>query len=69
MNAPTVTKHLLDDAVRALAKKDRPATVALLAKFGALTTPELPPEQWQAVYEACVEALAALSKLDARVEP
>ena len=49
----SVTKQHLDDAVRALvAKLGRPAAVAILAKFGVLTTAELKPEQWQAVFEA-----------------
>jgi hypothetical protein len=61
MNPPTVTKQQLNDAVRALARKNRPAAVAILARFDVLTAAVLPPEHWQAVHDTCMEALAKLN--------
>jgi hypothetical protein len=58
-----ITKQILNSAVKALAEKDRPAAVLILAKFGAMNTVELPPEKWQAVYDE------ALSKIDANAKP
>ena len=58
MKAPTVTKQQLNDAARALVRKDRPAAVAILAGYDVLTAAVLPPEHWQAVHVACTEALA-----------
>jgi hypothetical protein len=53
-----ITKQQLDDAVRALvAKLGRPTAVELLARFGVLTTASLKPETWQAVFEACEDAV------------
>jgi hypothetical protein len=54
-------KRQLDESVRALAKVDRPAAVAILAKFGVLTTAELQPEAWRPVYGACEEARAKIA--------
>jgi hypothetical protein len=61
MSAQT-TMQQLNATVQKLAKKDRPAAVALLAEFGVSTTPQLPADQYQAALDAFEEAL---SKLDA----
>jgi hypothetical protein len=58
---PEVTKAKLNAAVMALAKLDRPAAVAILARFDALNTVKLKPELWQAVFEACEEARAKIA--------
>jgi hypothetical protein len=52
-----ISKQQLNAAVQALAKLDRPAAVAILARFDALNTVKLQPEAWRAVFEACEEAL------------
>jgi hypothetical protein len=52
-----VDKQQLDAAVKALAKLDRPAAVEILARYGAMTTPEIKPEDIPAVHAAFVEAL------------
>lgn len=55
---PTVTKEQLNKAVLKVAAKSRDAAEAILAKFGAKNTVTLPPEQWQAVYDAFEEEIA-----------
>jgi len=62
--APVVTidKAKLNAAVLKVAAKSRDAAEAILAKFGAKNTVTLPPEQWQAVYDAFEEEIA---KIDA----
>jgi len=55
---PTITKEQLNKAVLKVAAKSRDAAEAILAKFGAKTTVTLPPEQWQAVYDAFEEEIA-----------
>src|SRR5271154_325048 len=55
---PTVTKDQLNKAVLKVAAKSRDIAEALLAKFGAKNTVTLPPEQWQAVYDAFEEEIA-----------
>jgi hypothetical protein len=52
-----VDKQQLDAVVKALAAKDRPAAVAILARYGALVTPQVRPEDAPAVHNAFVEAL------------
>ena len=52
-----VTKAKLNEAVRALAQVDRPAAVAILARFNALNTVKLPPEKWRPVFDEITEAL------------
>lgn len=47
----------LNAAVKALAKMDRPAAVAILARYDVLTTAELKPEDIPAAHAAFVEAL------------
>ena len=59
---PSVTKDQLNKAVLKVAAKSRDAAEAILAKFGAKNTVTLPPEQWQAVYDAFEEEIA---KMDA----
>lgn len=56
------TKAKLNEAVNALAKIDRPAAVAILAKFGVLTTASLPTELWQPVLEAFEEARSKIAE-------
>lgn len=56
--APTITKDQLNKAVLKVAAKSRDAAEAILAKFGAKNTVTLPPEQWQAVYDAFEEEIA-----------
>jgi hypothetical protein len=59
---PTITKEQLNKAVLAVAAKSRDVAEGILAKFGAKNTVTLPPEQWQAVYDAFEEEKA---KIDA----
>jgi hypothetical protein len=54
------TRDRLNAAVKALAAKDRPVAVAILARYGALTTPQIKPEEVPAVHAEFVEALAKL---------
>ena len=55
---PTITKDQLNKAVLKVAAKSRDTAEAILAKFGAKNTVTLPPEQWQAVYDAFEEEIA-----------
>jgi hypothetical protein len=55
---PTITKDQLNKAVLKVAAKSRDAAEAILSKFGAKNTVTLPPEQWQAVYDAFEEEIA-----------
>jgi hypothetical protein len=55
---PTITKDQLNKAVLKVAAKSRDAAEAILSKFGAKSTVTLPPEQWQAVYDAFEEEIA-----------
>lgn len=61
MTKQQTTRDQLNAAVRALAAKDKPggrdAAVAILAKFGVLTTAELKHEDIPAAHAAFVEAL------------
>jgi|HubBroStandDraft_1064217.scaffolds.fasta_scaffold357733_1 hypothetical protein len=59
---PSITKDQLNKAVLKVAAKSRDAAEAILAKFGAKNTVNLPAEQWQAVYDAFEEEIA---KIDA----
>lgn len=56
--APTVTKDQLNKLVLKVAAKSRDAAEAILKKFGHTNTVALPPEQWQAVYDAFEEEIA-----------
>jgi hypothetical protein len=60
--APTVTKEQLNKLVLAVAAKGRDKAEAILSKFGATNTVNLPAEKWQVVYDAFEEELA---KIDA----
>lgn len=53
----STTRDQLKAAVKALAAKDRPAAVAILARYGCMTAPEIKPEDIPAVHAAFVEAL------------
>lgn len=55
---PTITKDQLNKVVLKVAAKNRDTAEAILAKFGAKNTVTLPPEQWQAVYDAFEEEIA-----------
>jgi hypothetical protein len=55
-----ITKQELDAAVKALAKKHRSTAVAILERFGVLTTASLKPEDIAPAHTALVEALARL---------
>jgi hypothetical protein len=55
---PTITKDQLNKAVLKVAAKSRDVAEAILGKFGAKNTVTLPPEQWQAVYDAFEEEIA-----------
>lgn len=55
---PTITKDQLNKAVLKVAAKSRDAAEAILKRFGAVNTVTLPPEQWQAVYDAFEEEIA-----------
>jgi hypothetical protein len=57
VNQTTCDRVELNAAVQALAVRDRPAAVAIFAKFGALCTPEIKSEDIPAVHAAFVEAL------------
>jgi hypothetical protein len=57
----TAARDQLNAAVKALAKKDRAQAVAILARYGALTTPEVKPEDIPAARAAFEEALAKLN--------
>jgi hypothetical protein len=59
---PSIDKPKLNAAVLKVAAKSRDAAEAILARFGAKNTVTLPPEQWQAVYDAFEEEIA---KIDA----
>jgi hypothetical protein len=59
---PTIDKAKLNAAVLKVAAKSRDAAEAILARFGAKNTVTLPPEQWQAVFDAFEEEIA---KIDA----
>jgi hypothetical protein len=59
---PSITKDQLNKAVLKVAAKSRDTAEAILAKFGAKNTVNLPAEQWQAVYDAFEEEIA---KIDA----
>jgi hypothetical protein len=61
-----VTKAKLNETVKALAKLDRPAAAAILARFGVLTTASLKEEDIAATHAAFVEAL---KKMNARAKP
>ncbi len=56
-----IEKRQLNEAIMALANLNRPAAVAILAKFGVLNTAELQPEAWRAVFDACEEARAKIA--------
>jgi hypothetical protein len=55
---PSITKDQLNKAVLKVAAKSRDAAEAILKRFGAVNTVTLPPEQWQAVYDAFEEEIA-----------
>jgi hypothetical protein len=59
-SAPAISKDQLNKAVLKVAAKSRDAAEAILAKFGAKNTVTLPPEQWQAVYDAFEEEIARM---------
>jgi hypothetical protein len=65
MTAKQTTRDELNAAVKALAKLDRPAAVAILARYGALTTPQIKHEDVLSVtaafVEACEEARAKIA--------
>jgi hypothetical protein len=54
----SITKDQLNKVVLKVAAKDRDAAEAILARFGAKNTVTMPPEQWQAVYDAFEEEIA-----------
>jgi hypothetical protein len=56
--APSITKDQLNKAVLKVAAKSRDAAEAILKRFGAVNTVTLPPETWQAVYDAFEEEIA-----------
>ena len=53
----SATRDELNAVVKALAARDRPKAVSILARFNAMTTPEIKPEDIPAAYAAFVEAL------------
>jgi hypothetical protein len=57
-----VDKQELNKAVQALAAKERPTAVAILEKFGAMNTPSLAPDKYQAVFDECTAAVAKLER-------
>jgi hypothetical protein len=59
LRKPTISpeKAELHAAVKALAAKDRPVAVAILARYGVLTTPQIKPEDIPAVTAVFLEAL------------
>jgi len=57
----SISKQQLNDAVKQLARIDRPAAVAVLDRFGVLTTAELLPDAWPAVLAACEDARAKIA--------
>lgn len=57
MTTQQTARDQLNTAVRALEKLSRPAAVAILARYGALRTPELKTEDIPAVHAEFVEAL------------
>jgi hypothetical protein len=57
MTTQQTTRDLLNAVVKALASKDRPEAVAILARYDALTTPQIKTEDIAAAHAAFVEAL------------
>jgi hypothetical protein len=57
MTTQQTTRDHLKAAVKALAAKDRPAAVAILARYGALVAPDIKTEDIPAVHAAFLEAL------------
>jgi hypothetical protein len=55
---PTITKKQLNEAVLKVAAKSRDAAEQILARFEAKNTVTLPPEKWQAVFDAFEEEIA-----------
>jgi hypothetical protein len=58
--APSVTIAQVNKAVLAVAAKNRDGAVAILGRFGLTSTVGLPPEKWQAVYDAFEEEIARI---------
>lgn len=58
MAVEAITKPQLNGAIKAL---PRPVALAILDKFGVLTTADLKSEQWQAAYDACQEARSKIA--------
>jgi hypothetical protein len=57
-----ITKQELNSAIKALADRERPTAVAILEKFGAMNTPSLAPDKYQAVFDECTAAVAKLER-------
>lgn len=55
---PAVTLKDVNALVLKVAAKNRDGALAILAKFKLTNTVGLPPEQWQAVYDAFEEEIA-----------
>ena len=53
----SATRDELNSAVKALSARDRPKAVSILARFNAMTTPEIKYEDVPACHAAFVEAL------------
>jgi hypothetical protein len=51
------TRDELNTSVKRLAARDRPAAVEILARYGAMNTPEIKPEDIAAAHAEFVEAL------------
>lgn len=56
--APSVTLKEVNAAVLKVAAKSRDVAVAILGKLGLANTVGLPPEKWQAVFDAFEEEIA-----------
>lgn len=55
---PSITKEQLNKAVLKVAAKSRDTAEAILGRFGHKNTVTMPPEQWQAVFDAFEEEIA-----------
>ena len=64
---PSVTLKQVNDAVLAVAKKNRDAAVAVLARFKLANTVGLAPELYQPVFDAFEEELAKLDAAEVQV--
>ena len=61
MSEQQITRVDLNTIVKALAAKDRPGAVAILARYGALNTPGIKTDDIAAAHAEFVEALSRVA--------